>query len=233
MRRIAIIDDDALFALGARREFEGAAYDVEWFGVHREGVAATLTRTFDLVLLSVEADGPGIETCRRLREEAARADVPIIAVTTNPELHSDALLSGADESFLKSSSLRELLARADAVLRRAGPATFEAAAYEDDDLKIFPDTMRVIRRGEQIFLSKGESDVLALLIRHAPASLPVERIREEVSMASRSVSRSTIEARLKGLRRKIGHDRIANRIGFGYSFQGSGLRGRGSDRRRP
>ncbi|HEU4523241.1 MAG TPA: winged helix-turn-helix domain-containing protein [Thermoanaerobaculia bacterium] len=196
MRRMKIIDNDEEFVRRVQLAFEAAGYELEKTG-----------RSPDLLLVSADAAAH----CR-----ARYPDAAIIAVANVSEAHPDALRH-ADESVLRSASMRELVARADAVLRRVSTLARESAAYEDEELRIYPDTMRVVRDGRQIFLSKGEADVLALLIRHSPASLPVERIREEVSNGR--VSRSAIEARLKGLRRKVGSHLITNRIGFGYAFQ--------------
>lgn len=216
MRSLAIIERDRSFARQIGHAFETEGYDVEWFGAPAQALKVLRSRTFDLLV--IEADRAGPELCRRIRSEALRSDVPIIAITNDASVHTETLLAGADESVIRSLNMRELLARARAVSRRAAHGLSETAAYSSSDLRIYPDTMRVVRNGEQIDLSKGESDVLSLLIRHAPASLSVERIRTELSTAEKSLSRSGIEARLKGLRRKLGPDRIRNRVGFGYSF---------------
>ncbi len=216
MRSMAIIDRDRSFARQVGRAFESEGYLVEWFDVPSKALGALRSRTFDLLL--IDAGRTGVEFCRRVRCEALRTDVPIIALTDDPSAHAETLMAGADESVMRTLGMRELIARARAVARRAAQGLSESAAYADHTLKIYPDTMRIIRAGEQIYLSKGESDVLSLLIRYAPASVSVERIRTELSTPTKPLSRSAIEARLKSLRRKIGPDRIRNRIGFGYSF---------------
>lgn len=213
---MAIIDQDQIFARQVGRAFESEGYDVEWFDAPSKALGVLRSRTFDLLL--VDADRTGAEFCRLVRSEALRGDVPIIAITKDAAGHAETLLAGADESVVRTLGMRELVARARAVSRRAAHGLSEHAAYEDSSLTIYPDTMRVVRAGEHIYLSKGESDVLSLLIRHAPASLSVERIRAELSSPSKPLSRSAVEARLKSLRRKVGPDRITNRIGFGYSF---------------
>lgn len=218
MRSLAIIDRDRLFARQVGRAFEAEGYEVEWFEGQAKALAILRCRTFDLLLIEVGDDGSGVELCRRVRAEALRSDVPLIAATADSAAHTDALQAGADESVVRTLPMRELIVRARAVMRRASRGRRESAAYADQRLEIYPDTMRVIRGGQQIYLSKGESDVLSLLIRYAPASLSVERIRAELSTAEKSLSRSGVEARLKSLRRKVGADRITNRVGFGYSF---------------
>jgi DNA-binding response OmpR family regulator len=213
---MAIIDRDRTFARQVGRAFESEGYEVEWFEGPAKAMKVLRSRTFDLLL--IDADRSGAEFCHLVRIEALRSDVAIIAITNDAALHAEALLAGADESVVRTLGMRELIARARAVSRRAAHGLSESAAYADASLAIYPDTMRLVRSGEQIDLSKGESDVLSLLIRHAPGSLSVERIRAELSTSARPLSRSAVEARLKSLRRKVGPDRITNRIGFGYSF---------------
>ena len=212
---MAIIDGDARFARQVRQVFEAEGFEVVWFDRPSKALPELRSRTFDLILAT--SDG-GPDLYRRLRNEARSVDVPIIAATVDPDSHAEALAAGADGSILKSFGMRELLARTTAVLRRASRSLSDTAIYSAPSIEIFPDTMRIIRSGRQIALSKGEADVLALLIRNAPASVPVERIRAELSTPAAPLSRSGIEGRLKNLRRKIGADLIVNRIGFGYSF---------------
>ncbi|HUP47324.1 MAG TPA: response regulator transcription factor [Thermoanaerobaculia bacterium] len=214
---MAVIDDDASFARRVRRLFEPHGCEVEWHTASPAAMAAVCQRTFDLLFIDVWTRADGLDLCRRIRSEALTGGVAIIAVTIDAAVHVEALSAGADQSVVKRASDREIVARAHAVLRRAANGLGETAAYADPTLRIFPETMRVLRSGEQIRLSKGESEVLALLIRHAPAALSVGRIRAELSGPG-PVSRSAIEARLKSLRRKIGKEMITNRIGFGYSF---------------
>lgn len=201
MKRMAIIERDREFAIRARHAFQAAGYDVE--SLERPDGA------FDLFL--IEAHWCGVVRTRYPQSG-------IIAVTEDAAIHPDTLAAGADESILKTAPMREVIARANAVLRRVNRNVFESPAWKDRDLQIYLDSLRVIRDGTQTFLSKGEADVLLILLRQSPAFVSVEQIRASVPGGTDGVSRSAIEARLKGLRRKIGADRIANRIGFGYSF---------------
>lgn len=207
MKRIAIISGDVIFSRRVERVFESEGFKVE---VSAESTIAH-RRTFDLVVLEIDVSSIGL--CAELSERST-----IVTATADPALHADALAAGADDSILKTTGARELVARANAVLRRAVASGTTRPAYEDEEVAVHLDTMSVVRHGEQTFLSKGEADVLRLLIRNGAAPLSVERIRQEVS-ADGELSRSAIEARLKGLRRKIGADLIANRPGFGYCFQ--------------
>jgi DNA-binding response OmpR family regulator len=142
--------------------------------------------------------------------------VPIIGATEHPDdwPRVDALIAGADDVVAKRTNGRELVARILAVLRRSGKET-SAAAYQDEELTVLLDEMRVIVRGEPVPLSLGETRVLALLIREAPAPLSLDRIRSELA-----VRESTIVARVKSLRQKLGRHRIEMRPRYGYVFVG-------------
>ena len=218
---MAVVGGEPLLCARLRGVFE-TEFEVECFARPEDLLEATALRTFDAVFIEIGHAFDGIDLCRRVRSEGLRSDVPIIAVTDDPSDHPDALAAGADDSVLRTLSVRELHARCRSVLRRSAIGLREQAAYADSVLEIFPETMRVISHGSQINLSRGESAVLALLIRHAPAAVPVERIRCELG---EPVTRSAIEARLKSLRRKIGRHLIENRTGYGYSFAAQRSRG--------
>lgn len=220
---MGVVGAESFFCRRLRDLFEPDGFEVECFPAAEELLDATRSRTFDALFIGIDSAFDGVDLCRRVRREGLETDVPIITVTANPSDHPDALAAGADDSVLPTLSMRELLARSRSVLRRAAKGAKQEAAYADACVQIFPQTMRVIRNGESIDLSRGESAVLELLVRHAPAAFSVERIRQELA---EPVTRSAVEARLKSLRKKIGRELIENRIGYGYSFAASKTRRR-------
>lgn len=116
-----------------------------------------------------------------------------------------ALESGADDCVPRSISPRELVARIHSVLRRT-PAPQPA-------LDISLSEMRVRTGTATHNLTRGEAEVLSLLLDHAPSPVPTRRIAE--LLAAR---RGTIESRIKGLRRKLGPERLVSRGSLGYQL---------------
>jgi DNA-binding response OmpR family regulator len=216
VRRVAVVDADETFTRVVRTCLESEGFDVNVFPDRASARSALATMTFDLVLLDRDLpDGDGLDIVR-----AAGDTTPAIIVTRRggEEDRIAGFAAGADDYVRKPVNVRELSARARAVLRRA--RSTNGAAYHSRSLEILLDAMIVIRDGVTTPLSLGEAEVLAVLIRHAPAAVPVTRIAGELRAPGREVARTTVEARVKSLRRKLG-DAIESRPGLGYAFRGS------------
>ena len=207
-RRLAILDADSDFAHSVRLAFERDGFDVEHYA---KGEAALGSRPYDLVIVD-----DGLELCRRLRERSRDLGILVVSAQAEEPDRIAALEAGADDHIAKPASVREVVARANAVLRRRSNPV--ATPYSEEGLMILLDGSFVIRGSERIPLSRGEADVLSILLRASPAVVPVEKICAELSTPAAPVRRTTIDARVKSLRRKIGRARIETRAGFGYAF---------------
>ena len=169
---------------------------------------------FDLLFLERDLpDGDGIDIL-------ADAETAAIVITrrASEDDRIAAFAAGADDYVVKPPNVRELLARARAVLRRAGAP--DDASYDSRSLRVFLQAMKIERGGISVPLSRGENEVLTILIRHAPAAVAVSRIILELHQISSDVARSTVEARIKSLRRKLGPGVLESRPGLGYAFRG-------------
>ena len=126
---------------------------------------------------------------------------------------------GADDYLTKPFSVRELLARVTAVLRRTRGGENEASVYDDGDLRIDGRTLRVFVEGEEVKLAKKELELLWMLVRNRPAVVSRERILSEIWQVADDVETRTVDAHIRNLRKKIGKDRIQTVIGYGYRFE--------------
>ena len=90
--------------------------------------------------------------------------------------------------------------------------------YEDDELKIDAKSFRVYRHGKEIKLAKKEFELLWLLVRNRSAVVLRDRILTEVWHMSDEVETRTVDAHIRNLRKKIGAERIATVVGFGYRY---------------
>lgn len=223
MKRLSIIDPDDTFSAHVRAAFESEHFSVERFKDGTSGLAAAMSRSFHLILLEAALPGvPGIEVCRevRRRHRAGRTGLIIVTAHGHEDDRVAGLDAGADDYVVKPVSTRELLARSAAILRRASPDAPDDVIYHDENLTLFGEGMRAIIDGQPVDLSRGESAVITVLLHHAPSAISSKQIRQELS-ADRDVTQSTIDARIKSLRRKIGRNRIETRTGFGYAFRTS------------
>ncbi|MBX5479614.1 MAG: response regulator transcription factor, partial [Pyrinomonas methylaliphatogenes] len=170
MRPVLVIEDDADIAESLRYNLEREGLEVRVASTGERGLMAALdpTRPPALIILDLMLPGmSGMELCRRLRREPATRRTPIIMLTArSSETDRVAGLDlGADDYITKPFSVRELLARVRAVLRRADEMS--SAQYEDARLTIDYDDMRVTCEGRPVKLTRKEFNLLATLARSA------------------------------------------------------------------
>lgn len=220
--RIAVIEDDPdlSFTIGLNLEHEG--YAVSRFTNGHEGMLTVQQGNFDFLILDLNLpDLDGFTICRELRRTPATASLPILMLTARSSERDrvTGLELGADDYLVKPFSVRELLARIAAILRRSRGGEKETAVYDDGHLRIDGRTLRVHVDGAEVKLAKKELELLWMLVRHRPAVVSRERILAEVWQVADDVETRTVDAHIRNLRKKIGKDRIQTVIGYGYRFE--------------
>ncbi len=209
MRPLAIIESDAHLAAEIRSAVESAGFRADCFSDGASALKILHARSFALVILDLET--PGLDAFSVCSEAAQVA--PVITLTSEDaeERCIRALESGADDCLCRPFGERELVARVQNVLRRANHGFDIHGGF--DALEISLREMRV-RTGASTFdLTRGEAELLAVLLEHAPAPLTVARIASILS-----AKRGTIESRIKSLRKKLGAHRLASRGRLGYEL---------------
>jgi len=221
MKRIALIEDDSDIAFTIRLNLEREGYTVIHFGRGQDGLVAVQRGGFDFVILDLNLpDLDGLTICRELRREPQTEAIPILMLTARGSEHDriTGLELGADDYLTKPFSMRELVARVAAVWRRARVDVGPSAGYEDSELKIDEKSFRVYRYGKEIKLAKKEFELLSLLVRNRSAVISRDRILSEIWHMSDEVETRTVDAHIRNLRKKIGSERIATVVGFGYRY---------------
>jgi len=224
VKRIALIEDDADIAytirLNLRKE---KRYQVEHYISGVAALAALHEKPFDLVILDLNLpDIDGLALCRELKRADETRRVPIIMLTARVE-ERDKLLGfeiGADDYITKPFSMRELLARVNAQLRRA-------ASLDSSDEEVFHDgTLEVDRarfearlNGERVHLTKKEFDLLWLLLRSRGRVVTRDAILARLWDYDADVETRTVDVHIRSLRRKLGDDRIETVVGLGYRYR--------------
>lgn len=206
MRPVAIIESNTAARAELRNAVEDAGFRTDCFGDGLSALAMLRKRPFSLAILELDVhQDDAFAVCR----EISRV-VPLIIVTSECDAETcvRALESGADDCVTRPLPARELVARMRNVLRRADAAP-EAAGSEA--LSISIREMRVRNGNTTHELSRGEAELLALLIEHAPRPLSPARIGELLRAKP-----ETVRSRIKSLRRKLGPARLANRSRLGY-----------------
>jgi DNA-binding response OmpR family regulator len=165
----------------------------------------------------------GLEICRLLRGRAASAEIPIIMVTarTTETDRVSGLELGADDYVTKPFSLRELVARVRAVLRRpAQTASDPHPGYRRGLLAIDFDAVSVRVSGAPVRLTKREFELLRFLVENRNRVLSRDRLLERVWGFDRQVETRSVDVHVGRLRGKLGQAgrQIETVIGMGYRF---------------
>ena len=225
MRPVLIVEDEPDIA-------EGLRYNLE-----REGLRAVVAETGErglelaldknnppaLVVLDLMLPGmSGTELCRRLRREPATRRTPIIMLTARgAESERVAGLElGADDYVTKPFSVRELVARVRAVLRRAEDPS--AARYEDGKLEVRFDDMHVACDGAGVRLTRKEFALLAALARRPGRVATRQQLLDDVWGQQYYGDTRTLDVHIRRLRQKLGAcgECIETVVGVGYRFVG-------------
>ena len=199
--KVLIIEDDLTLRRGLVDNFRLRGYDVHEAADGHAGLDAALTDEPDLILLDIMLPGlNGFEICRQVRE--AELDMPILMLTAKGQEDDvvRGLNLGADDYVTKPFSIRELLARCAAFLRRRRSAVAER--YEFADCRLDLVSHRLFRGGEEVKLSPKEFRLLQHFVMHAGRALTRDEILRtvwgrDILVTTRSVDRCVTTLRAK------------------------------------
>jgi DNA-binding response OmpR family regulator len=219
---VLVADDDEDIRLLLGELLKRAGYEV-----HEEPNGRAALRTFhatrpDLVILDVAMpEMDGWETLERIRE---LSDVPVLMLTAK-EAEADrvrGLRSGADDYVTKPFAREELLARVEALLRRARPRVEESPVFADGLVRVDFVQRTVSVRGQEAGLTPVEYNLLAAFVRHPNQVLGHDQLLELAWGGSGEVSRDQVKLYVGYLRRKLGAEGdvpIETVRGFGYRYR--------------
>ena len=220
---VLVVEDEPAIAaaVAARLQAEGFAVHVAVDGP--SGVAAAAKLLPDLVVLDVMLPGfDGLEVCRRVQ---AQRPVPVLMLTARED-EADTLMglaAGADDYLTKPFSMRELVARVHALLRRVRRAAELAREGEAAPLQVLGDLeidrsgRRVRRSGTMVHLTPLEFDLLSCLAERPQQVLSREQLLAQVWDWADASRTRTVDSHVKAVRRKLGPDVIRTVHGVGYA----------------
>jgi DNA-binding response OmpR family regulator len=227
--RILIVEDERAVARGLEYALTSEGFAVLWTKTGEEGLELAHSQHPHLVLLDIRLPGiSGLDVCRQLRAEGNR--MPILMLTARDE-EVDKVVGlelGADDYVVKPYSLRELISRIRALLRRAYG---ELAVVSEGEQVAFGDVtmdlerLQVFRRGRLVDLTPTEFRLLRYLVMHAGRPLSREALIEAVWGYDCSVgSDRTVDVYMRHLRKKLEDDPARPRWlvtvrGIGYKFE--------------
>ena len=220
---VLIIEDDAAMLRGLKDNFEGQNYRVQLARDGREGLCAALANPPDLVVLDIMLPKlNGYEVCGALR--AKRLEMPIIMLTAKGREEDiiRGLELGADDYVTKPFSIRELLARAKAFLRRRETAAL--AVFQFGDCKLDFAAHKLFRNGREVTLTTKEFRLLEFFAKRPGRALTRDQILDavwgnEIIVNDRSVDRCVTTLRAK-IELDPRHPRYIQTIrDIGYRFE--------------
>ncbi|MCB1039009.1 MAG: response regulator transcription factor [Acidimicrobiales bacterium] len=220
-RRILVVEDEVLIAdaIAARLRSEG--FDVNVAGDGPTGVAFAQRFEPDLVILDLMLPGmDGLEVCRQIQRDH---HVPVMMLTARDD-ETDLVVGlavGADDYLTKPFSMRELVARVQALLRRVDALAGRGAARQlrlDDDIDIDLDARRVRRHGEIVHLTPTEFDLLVGFAERPGRVLTRERLLSDVWGYRDGSGARTVDSHVRALRRKLGDAVVRTVHGVGYAL---------------
>lgn len=222
---ILIIEDDPDIAENLRYNIERDGLKTLVAPTGERGLMLALDEKNPPALIILDLMLPGMsgtELCRRLRREPATRRTPIIMLTakTSEADRVAGLDLGADDYITKPFSVRELMARVRAVMRRADEGTM--TNYEDELLQIDYANMNVACKGERIKLTRKEFALLTTLARSAGRVATRQRLLDDVWGHQYYGDTRTLDVHIRRLRQKLGvcGDAIETVVGVGYRFVG-------------
>jgi|SRR6516162_4054886 len=224
MTRILIVEDEPNMVAGLRDNFEYEGYEVLTASDGAEGLGRALNDAPDLVILDVMMPKmSGLDVCKQLK--AKRPSMPVIMLTARGQ-EVDKVVGlelGADDYVTKPFSIRELLARIKAVLRRAHGGSQERYAFGDVAVNLR--TCQVTRDGKPVEFSAKEFDLLKYFLCHPGEALSRDRLLEKVWGYNSFPTTRTVDAHIVHLRQKLELKPEEPRFiltvhGVGYKFVG-------------
>jgi DNA-binding response OmpR family regulator len=218
-RTVVVVEDEEAIAgaVAARLRAEGLVVEIANDGP--AGVELCERLRPDLVVLDLMLPGmDGLEVCRRIQRDR---HVPVLMLTARVD-ETDVVVGlavGADDYLTKPFSMRELVARVHALLRRAERRSEQEGPVRVGDLEVDPKARRVLRDGVAVHLTPTEFDLLRCLVNRNGEVLSREALLAEVWGYRDGSGVRTVDSHVRALRRKLGDGVIRTVHGVGYALE--------------
>jgi DNA-binding response OmpR family regulator len=217
MRALAV-EDDPRIAADLAAALTAAGFRVETAGDGEDAWFLGDTEDFDLVVLDLGLPGiDGLAVLKRWRANGRAMPVLVLTARGTWQERVEGIEAGADDYLPKPFRMEELVARARALVRRAGGHA--QALQEAGDLSLDTNRMSVSIRGVPVAVTALEYRLLAYLMLHRDRPVPPTELLEHLYGDDDAREANALEAVIARLRRKLGQGVIGTRRGFGYFLE--------------
>lgn len=236
-RRILVIEDETNIQELLKYNLEKNEYSVEVAGNGTDGMEQARNNTPDLILLDIMLPGiDGLEVCKMLRMDKRTRKIPIFMLTAKGE-DMDKILGlelGADDYITKPFSIKELIARIRAAIRRKNEDSCEAGKEEKDgsvlrirDIEINSEKHEARKNGKKLVLTLKEFKLLKMLAENANKVMTRDFLLDKIWGFDYAGETRTVDVHIRHLRQKIEDEEGGRRLietirGVGYRLNGEG-----------
>ncbi len=218
---ILLVEDEARVADFIRRGLAAEGWAVDHASDGEDALEHAASNSYDLILLDLMLPGiQGQDVCRKLRARKSKTPILMLTALDSPEEKVDGLKMGADDYLAKPFDFDELIARVEALHRRATGYVADASekVLTNGCLTFDRSSLQVTVDGKEIELSKKERDLLLLFLTNTGRVLSRERILNSVWGLNADPLTNVVDVYVGRLRRKIGAEgeRIVTLRNVGY-----------------
>lgn len=215
--KILVVDDELDICAILKFNLEKAGFEVSTAQSAEDALEKGMN-SYDLLLLDVMMEGmSGFDLAKMLKQKPQTKDIPIIFITAKDTADDavNGLDLGADDYISKPFSIKEVISRVKAVLRRTSSDSTSGGIEIDDEKK----SVKV--DGRPVSLSRTEYDLLKLLAHNPGKVFSRSDLISAIWPANVIVTERTVDVSITRLRKKIGEygEKIVSRHGFGYCFE--------------
>ncbi len=219
---ILVVDDERAIRTLIRKYAEFSGYDVSEAENGRDAVEKCMKTPFDLIIMDIMM--PVLDGISAAKEIKSFSDVPIIILSAKGEEYDriGGFTAGADDYVVKPFSVKELMLRIQAVLKRVEKAPKNAGVYIHGKLTADEGARKITIDGAEVPLSPKEYDLLFCMIKNRGMALTRDKLIEEVWGYDFEGDERTLDTHIKLLRKSLGEysPLIVTLRGTGYRFDG-------------
>jgi DNA-binding response OmpR family regulator len=223
IKKILVVEDDKNILKLIRYNLEKEGFKVFTAITGEDGLDIVEQEDIDLAILDLMLPKMnGLDLCRKIKQDEFNCSIPVVMVTAKGE-EVDRIVGfelGADDYLVKPFSVRELVLRIKAILRRKPKEKKPAGKISIGKIKLDPQKFKVSIDGKNIKLTPMEFKLLQVLMLENEKVLSRENLLSQVWGINSAITSRTVDTHVKSLRQKLGQEgkRIETIRGFGYKF---------------